>query len=118
MSEINQLDNFFLTQEEPQQSCYLALRAIILNWDSEITEHWKYKLPFYYYRGKMFCYLWRDKKTLEPYVSMVRSFNIEHPNLFLGKRKKMKVMPIDPLKDIPVDTIYEIFEEMKLNFIP
>ncbi len=114
--EINHIDHFFLAKEEPQKSCFLALRSIILNWDVQISEHWKYKLPFYYYQGKPFCYLWRDKKSFEPYIGLVRSGNIAHPNLFLGNRKKMKIMRIDPNLDIPVDTMYEIFEELRANY--
>lgn len=116
MSEINLIDNFFLLQEEPQGSCLLALRSIFLAWDSEITEHWKYSIPFYYYRGKPFCYLWRDKKTLNPYIGMVQGGSINHPSLFQGNRKKMKIMRIDPNEDIPKDTIYEVFEELKTKY--
>ena len=68
------------------------------------------------YQGKPFCYLWRDKKSFEPYIGLVRSGNIAHPNLFLGNRKKMKIMRIDPNLDIPVDTMYEIFEELRANY--
>lgn len=114
--EINQIDHFFLSQEEPLKGSFLALRSIILNWDSEITEHWKYKLPFYYYEGKPFCYLWKEKKTQIPYIGMVRSGNIEHPSLYLGASKKMKKMSINPDLDIPVETIYEIFEELKTKY--
>ena len=114
--EINHIDHFFLTQEEPQKGCLLALRSLILNWDTQISEHWKYRIPFYYYQGKPFCYLWRDKKSLEPYIGLVRSGKIEHPSLFLGKRKKMKIMRIDPKIDIPLETVYEIFEELRTKY--
>jgi hypothetical protein len=114
--ETNHIDHFFLKQEEPQKGCFLALRSLILNWDTQISEHWKYKLPFYYYQGKPFCYLWRDKKSLDPYIGLVRAGDIEHPSLFKGDRKKMKVMSIDPNHDIPVETMYEIFEELRTKY--
>jgi len=114
--EINVIDQFFLKQTEPLKGSFLALRTIILAWDSDITEHWKYKLPFYYYQGKPFCYLWKDKKTNEPYIGLVRSENLVHPSLFLGSSKRIKKMRIDSSEDIPVQTIYTLFEEMRKRY--
>jgi hypothetical protein len=56
------LDNFFAQQPEPAKSCMEYLRAYIIKQSPYITEEWKYGLPFYYYNGKMFCYLWTHKK--------------------------------------------------------
>lgn len=114
--EINHIDHFFLHQEEPQKGCFLALREIILRSDQDFTEHWKYKLPFYYYKSKPFCYLWKNKKTQEPYIGLVRANQIEHPMLIQGNRAKMKILPISPSEDIPVDMIYGIFERLKKTY--
>ena len=35
-------DNYFLQQEEPVKSCLLALRKLILSFDNNIIESWKY----------------------------------------------------------------------------
>ena len=113
---INLIDQFFLSQEEPQKGCFLALRKIILDWNPLITEHRKYKLPFYYYQNKPFCYLWKDKNSNEPYIGMVRCNNVDYPQLIQGNRKKMKVLPIDPTLDIEITLMYEIFEELKKNY--
>jgi hypothetical protein len=88
----------------------MALRQTILNFSSQISEHWKYKLPFYYYKGKPFCYLWQDKNA-QPYIGIVKGKLIDHPLLFLGKRKKMKVFMIDPNDDLPIKEMYAVFEE-------
>jgi hypothetical protein len=68
---IRETDAFYLNQEEPNKSCLLALRTIILDQDKQITETRKYGMPCFCYKGKMFCYLWTDKKTDEPYILMV-----------------------------------------------
>jgi len=112
----NELDNFYLNQPEPNQSCFLALRDIILNFDQNITSAWKYKLPFFLYKGKMFCYLWKDKKTQEPYIGIVNSGHINHPKLFLGSRKKMKILSVNPNQDIDVELIIEILTLSKNVF--
>jgi len=59
---MREIDDFYLQKEEPVKSCLIFLRNYILNYDSNITEAWKYKMPFFCYKGKMFCYLWVHKK--------------------------------------------------------
>lgn len=105
------LDQFYLNLEEPQKSCFMALRDIILSLDDAVTPEWKYKLPFFYYKGKMFCYLWKDKKTGFPYIGITKGEFLNHPSLILGDRKKMKVLPINPNEDIPHALVVEILHE-------
>ena len=106
----NALDNFYLSQEEPNRSCFFALRDIILDYSEEITPDFKYGLPFFMFRGKMFCYLWQDKKTKQPYISIAAGSKIEHPALFQGDRKRFKLLYIEPELDISVETIYSVFD--------
>ena len=107
------IDQFYLQKEEPNRSCLMALRDIILQYDENITETWKYRMPVFCYKGKMFCYLWVDKKKQWPYLGIVEGKKIEHPLLEAGNRSRMKVMYIDPQKDIPIDAIREIFGKAK-----
>lgn len=83
----------------------LALREIILSVDESLTPEWKYKTPFFYYRGKMFCYLWIHKKYKLPYIGIVKGHRIEHPSLISEERRQIKIMLINPDKDIPVKKI-------------
>src|SRR6185437_9054488 len=57
MGQINPFDNYFLQKEDPDKSCLQFLRQLILKQDRNITEAWKYGMPFFCYKGKMFCYL-------------------------------------------------------------
>lgn len=66
-------------------------------------------MPIFMYKRKMFCYLWTDKKTGEPYLGIVEGRNISHPLLIAGNRARMKILPIDPNADLPLATINEIF---------
>jgi hypothetical protein len=111
---VKALDNFYNTQPEPHRSTLLALRDIVLALDPHITPEWKYKLPFFYYKGKMFCYLWVHKKFRQPYISFVHSEELSHPLLLLEKRAKMKILLIDPDEDIPVELLQE-FLQTSLN---
>lgn len=102
---VHEPDHFYLDKEEPVRSCLLALRSIILKQDSNISETRKYGMPCFCYKKRMFCYLWTDKKTNEPYILMVEGKHLEHPALEQGKRSRMKILRIDPGKDLPLSTV-------------
>ena len=105
------IDNWFLQQEEPFKSCVQFLRAHILNLDPAITEKWHYGMPFFYYKGKRFCYLWIHKKHLQPYIGIVDGKNIEYPGLIQEDRARMKIFLLDPNKDMPVKKINALLKQ-------
>ena len=102
---IADLDTFYLAQAEPNKSCLLVLRKIILEQDEHVHETRKYGMPCFCYRKKMFCYLWTDKKTNEPYILFVEGTHLDHPALEQGDRSRMKILRIDPTADLQMDTI-------------
>jgi hypothetical protein len=108
---INDPDSYYFNKEEPNRSCLLALRSIILEQDSYVTETRKWGMPCFCFRRKMFCYLWIDKKTDEPYILMVEGKHLDYPELEVGKRSRMKIFRVDPHKDLPIATIQFILKQ-------
>lgn len=104
-------DNFYLDQPQPNQSCLLALRGIILHMDEQVTATTKYGMPCFCYRNKAFCYLWTDKKTNHPYILMVEGKHLDHPLLETGERARMKIFRVNPDRDLPIDTIKGILDQ-------
>jgi hypothetical protein len=109
---MREIDQYFLQQPEPAQSCLQALRLIILQHDPNLSEAWKYRMPFYCYNGKMCCYLWVHKKHGVPYLGIVEGAQINHPQLLQEKRARMKIFLIDPAKDIPIKTIKLLLKDI------
>ena len=109
------LDSYYLNKAEPNKSCLLALRSIILRQDSNVTETQKYGMPCFCYRHKMFCYLWIHKKYKQPYLGIVEGKRFDHPALVIEKRSRMKIMLFDPNKDLPIDIINSILQQA-INF--
>lgn len=107
---VEDLLNYYLSKTEPNKSCLLALRTIILEQDREITETRKWGMPCFCYKKKMFCYLWTDKKTDEPYILLVEGNHLNHPELEQGDRTRMKIFRVNPGKDLPVHTIRHILQ--------
>ncbi len=108
---LNNIDNYYLQKDEPIKSCLMALREYILSYDDNITEAWKYGMPFFCYKDKMFCYLWIDKKTHQPYIGIVEGGKVNHPKLIQGNRSRMKILMIDQKKDLPIATIDAVFRK-------
>jgi hypothetical protein len=108
---VEQLHNFYLNKDEPNKSCLLALRSIILDQDTDITETQKWGMPCFCYKKKMFCYLWTDKKKNEPYILMVEGKYLDHPALIEGNRSRMKIFSVNPNKDLPINTIEHILQK-------
>lgn len=102
---LREIDHYYLNKEEPNRSCLLALRSIILEQDTNITETQKWGMPCFCYKKKMFCYLWTDKKTDEPYILLVEGKYLDHPDLEEGNRSRMKIFRVNPKKDLPLQTI-------------
>ena len=103
MDESN--NTYYLKKEEPHKSCLLALRDLIIKQDTHIVETRKWGMPCFCYKNKMFCYLWTDKKTDNPYILFVEGKHLNHPKLEEGNRSRMKVLNINPNKDLPIETI-------------
>lgn len=108
---MRELDKYYWQQEEPVKSCLLALRDIVLSQDPKITNEWKYKAPFFYYNRKMFCYLWIHKKYKQPYLGIVEGRRLNHPELITEKRSRIKIMLLNPVEDLPVETIVNILQD-------
>lgn len=108
---IDELYQYYLNQEEPQKSCLLVLRDIILKQDKDISETVKYGMPCFCYKKKMFCYLWTDSKTKEPYILFVEGKLLNHPELETGNRSRMKILRINPTEDLPVNLIESLLNE-------
>ena len=108
---LNDLDNFYLKYAEPQKSCLLALREIVMMYDKGISQEWKYKLPFFYYKGKPLCYLWIHKINKQPYIGFVDGNKMDHPQLLFENRSRIKILLFDPNVDIDIKIINQILKK-------
>lgn len=108
---MKQLDDFYLNQEEPIKGTFLALKEIILKQDKDITHVLKYGMPFFCYKGKMFCYLWKHKKNSQPYIGIVEGKHFDEPFLLQEKRSRMKIMMLNSDEDLPLEQIESVIQK-------
>ncbi|SHH67499.1 DUF1801 domain-containing protein [Flavobacterium defluvii] len=105
------IDDFYLNVEEPIKGTFLALKDIILKQDKDITHVLKYGMPFFCYRGKMFCYLWIHKKFKKPYIGIVEGKHFDESFLIEESRSRMKIMLFDSNEDLPVEQIEFVIQK-------
>lgn len=87
------------------------MKKLILDQDEKVTETVKYGMPCFCYREKMFCYLWVDKKSTEPYILFVEGGHLHHPKLEVGNRSRMKIYRVNPNVDLRIDEIRVLLKE-------
>lgn len=104
-------NNYFATLPEPDQSCLLFLRRIILQHSEFITESWSFNTPFYRYKSRSLCFISYDKKTSTIYVSMTHGNKIQHRKLLSEGRKKMKIFYVDATQDIDIKSLNQILKK-------
>ncbi|CAG4992998.1 hypothetical protein DYBT9275_01083 [Dyadobacter sp. CECT 9275] len=111
------IDNYFLSRQEPARSILGSLRSLILGYDPGITEVWRYRMPFYCFNGWRFCYLWQEKDNGKAYLGFVDGNLITHPDLVAEDRKRMRVLKFDPNLDLPIEKINSLLG-MAIDLLP
>lgn len=108
---LNPLENYFAKQPEPQQSCMLFLRKWFI--EQGFEEQFKYMTAMYYYKGKALCYLSVSSKEKNLYVGFIKGYLMKHPKLEKEGRKQIKVIYLNPEKDLPIKILNEIVKMAK-----
>ncbi|MEN2403045.1 DUF1801 domain-containing protein [Flavobacterium sp. MC2016-06] len=108
---MKELDNFYEKLQEPERGIFLSLKEIILKQDNDITNVLKYGMPFFCYKGKMFCYLWIHKKTKQTYIGIVEGKHFEESFLIQEARSRMKIMMFNSDEDLPIEIIENIIQK-------
>lgn len=108
---MSEKDLFYFEKDEPIRSCLLALRNIILEQDKNMLKTKKYGMPCFCINKKPLSYLWLDKKSGDPYLLFVDGNLLDHPLLHKGKRKKMKILNLNPSIDLQKQLINSLLQK-------
>jgi hypothetical protein len=108
---MKELDLFYLQQEEPAKSCFLVLREHILNYNKNITETWKFRMPFFCCKGQSFCYFRINRKDGMPYVGFTEGKRMSHQALVSSDRVRIKILMVVPSEDLPAEVLDGILKE-------
>ena len=113
MEKLMQFDDhaIFSKYDELTSSTFYALKDIIMAQDPNLETAIKFGMPFFYYKGKMFAYLWYHKKFKQPYIGLAEGRFLDAPELLQEKRTRIKIFLIDQTADIPIKRLKEVLQD-------
>lgn len=108
---MNPAEQYILQQADPWRDMLLQLKVLIEKRVPESTLLYKYGIPFFYLKGRPFCYLIATKKYAD--VGIVRGSlltnNTDH--LEKGKRKTVRSLRYKKPEDLDLDILHTVLDE-------
>lgn len=110
---MNPAENYILSKPEPWRSMLIELQAVIKHTVPEIEEGYKWHLPFYSLRGKMFCFLNFRKTYIDvgfPWGVLLEDYT-EH--MVAGEnRKNLRSLRYCSPEDIDIELLQQVLLEV------
>lgn len=110
---MNPAENYILNQPEPFKSMLLQLQILIEAAIPDLELLYKWKLPFYYYHGKPFCYLNVSKGYVD--VGFWGGTHLSEFDQYLvsENRKVMKSLRYFSIEEIDSEILIPILQEIE-----
>jgi hypothetical protein len=110
-----EIEEFIAKQNTSNQKKIHFLRELITRAHPKIVESWKYKTPFYTYKG-LFCYLSIEPKTEKLYVGFCNGKYLSRSELILKSdgNKEIRKFFVEDLKENTIEILEEILQEAVL----
>lgn len=113
---MNPVDDYFYSQQEPYQSIMLYVRSVILKTLPDITEIYRYRIPFYKIDNKPLMYLNVLKGTDYVDVAFVQGILLEADFPILkndNKRKQVRSIQLKAIEDLNEAEFVALLHEAK-----
>jgi hypothetical protein len=112
---LNPAENYIINQPEPYRNMLLYLQVMVERTIPEMELKYKYKVPFYYFNGKPFCYFNASHKRKFVDIGFCKGNQIEihMEDLISEKRKKMTSLRYTSLEEIDSQILIEVLEAAK-----
>lgn len=107
-------EEYILSQPELYRSIIYNLQIVIENEIPDLELLYKWKIPFYYYKGKPFCFINVSHKRKYVDLGIVKGFQIKNhkEHLISENRSIMKSLRYSSLEEIDTRVLIEIIQEI------
>jgi hypothetical protein len=107
---------YILNQPEKYRDILLHIIAVVEHTLPEATLEYKWKIPYFYYKKKPFCYLNASHKHQFVDVGFAKGFQLnKHQNYLIGEngRNTIKSLRYNALETIDNEILVSVIEEAK-----
>ena len=110
---MNPIDNYILGLSEPFKAISLALIDLVQKSPYEFELKYKWKIPFFYYKGKPFCFVNASVKKKYVDLAFYKGFQLKKSAHILNGegRTQVKSLRITSLDDPLFDFVWQVIEE-------
>ena len=115
---MNPAEHYILDQPEPYKSILLHVQFIIEQTVPGVVLHYKYKIPFYYLKGKPFCYLnvSHKKQFVDVGFWKAAALTLHPEHLITENRKMMKSLRYHRLEAVNHTVLTDVLREARLLY--
>ncbi|WP_430412183.1 DUF1801 domain-containing protein [Kordia sp.] len=110
---MNPAENYILQQPEPYKTILLQLQVLIEYTFPDIELKYKYRIPFYYLKGKPFCFFnaSHKKKYVDIGIMKGQEIQIHTEYLITESRKKIASLRYETIEDINDNVLKEVLKK-------
>ena len=110
---MNPSEEYILNQPEPYRSILLHLQVIIETTIPQLELLYKYKIPFYYFHKRPFCYLNASHKKQFVDVGFWKGnqINVHQDHLVTENRKMMVSLRYKTLEEIDDEILINVLKK-------
>ena len=110
---MNPAESYILEQPEPFRTILLQLKSLIESSIPEASLRYKYRIPFYYLRGKPFCYLNQSGDYVDLGFYRAAWLTRHVDKMETRGRKVLKSLRYRRPEDIEAALLLEVLEEAR-----
>lgn len=108
---MNPAENYILDQKEPFRSILLHLQSVIEHTVTDIDMKFKYRIPFYYVKGRPFCYLNQAKDYVDLGFWNAAYLTVHLEYMTTAGRKMMRSLRYKTLAEIDDTILVEVLQD-------
>lgn len=108
-------DLYILNQPEIYRNMLLHIVTVVENTVPEVTLEFKWKIPFFYYKKKPFCFLNASHKSAYVDIAFSKGYRLKNNlNFLIGDgRNTYKSLRYSTLEEIDNSILISVIEEAK-----
>lgn len=110
---MNPAENYILQQPEPYKTILLQLQVLVAFGFSDIELKYKYRIPFYYLKGKPFCFFnaSHKRKYVDVGIMKGQEIDIHTEHLVTEKRAQIASLRYKSIEDINDKVFLEVLKK-------